>query len=99
MLFIYVMVMCPLMLWDLFVLGLPSEGGLAMKPLAPTSIELIGIAVFWVAIAWNNHIKEILDGVGRIATIIAIYHAIQRVKDELFKKKKNLSIEQEEKIL
>ena len=82
------------MLWDLFVLGLPSEGGLAMKPLAPTSFELIAMASVWMASfvttlwhsikpVWDNYIEDFLD-------VVAIYQAYKWIKNKWFKKKKNV---------
>jgi hypothetical protein len=78
------------MLWDLLVLGLPSEGGLGMKPAAPSSFELMVMAIVWIAGSvkplWDRYIKNLLDNVGRA---LLIYQACRWFKNRLVKKKKN----------
>jgi hypothetical protein len=75
------LLLIPFMLWDLFVLGLPSEGGLARKPFAPSSFELIVTVVIWIATSvkpvWDSHIKEFLDNVGRALLIYSAYKWIR----------------------
>ena len=78
------------MLWDLLVLGLPSEGGLARKSFAPSSLELMVMAITWITAtvkpAWDNHIKDFLDNVGRA---LLIYEAYKWVQSKWIRKKEN----------
>ena len=80
----------PLMLWDLLVLGLPSEGGLSMMRRGPSSFELMTMLSIWIGsfavTLWHSYIKPAWDNyIGYFLDLIGLYGIYKWIKRKRFK--------------